>query len=475
VVWRDGEGGPLTILGGGPAGLAVAHYAHRAGVPFALYERTAELGGLCRTFQHGAHRYDAGAHRFHDRDAEVTRDLRLLLGSDLAAVSAPSQIFDRGRFVEFPPSPLGWLFAQGPLEAARVAADLVRARWRPRPERSFEDYATNRYGRRLGKPLLLDYSEKLWGLPAAELAPDVATRRLSGLTLGSLVVELLQPGRKAAHLDGAFLYPRTGYGAIAERIVAGLPAADLHTAHEVTGLTCDGGHVRSVRFAGGRSVAVTGRLVSTLPLTVLVRLLGDTLPATARRAAARLRFRHVRLVFVRLARARCTPNATIYLPDPRLRVSRISEPKNRSAAMAPAHETSLVAEVPCSAGDPINALDDRALADRVVAELGEVGLIDPQEVVEWRHHLLPNAYPVGTLDSADSVRTIRDALGALVNVDLLGRGGRFWYSHLHDQLRLAKDYVRSLAGRTTRGAPASEHVATHREIGEEAVVGAATP
>ena len=30
----------------------------------------------------------------------------------------------------------------------------------------------------------------------------------------------------------------------------------------------------------------------------------------------------------------------------------------------------------------------------------------------------------------------------------LGRGGRFFYSHLHDQLRGAKDYVRSLsAGR----------------------------
>ena len=475
MVWRDGGGGPLTILGGGPAGLAVAHYAHRAGVPFTLYERTADLGGLCRTLQHGAHRYDAGAHRFHDRDPEITLDVRLLLGFELAAVSAPSKIFDRGRFIDFPPSPLGWLFSHGLAEAARVASELVRARWRPRPERSFEDYATNRFGRRLGKPLLLDYSEKLWGLSAAELAPDIATRRLSGLTFGSLVVELLRPGRKAAHLDGAFLYPRTGYGAIAERIVAGLPAADLHTGREVTGLTCDGGRVRSVDFAGGRSVAVTGRLVSTLPLTVLVRLLGDTLPVTARRAAARLRFRHVRVVFLRLARPRCTPNATIYLPDPRLCVSRISEPKNRSAAMAPADETSLVAEVPCSSGDPISVLDDRALADRVVAELGEVGLIDPQEVVEWRHHLLPNAYPVCAIDSADSVRTIRGALGTISNLDPLGRGGLFWYSHLHDQLRLAKDYVRSLPGRAARRAPASEHVATHREVGEHAVVGAATP
>ena len=59
----------------------------------------------------------------------------------------------------------------------------------------------------------------------------------------------------------------------------------------------------------------------------------------------RLRFRHVRIVFLRLGVPRHSRNATIYLPDPRLAVSRISEPKNRSAAMAPAHETGLVAEV----------------------------------------------------------------------------------------------------------------------------------
>ena len=475
VVWRDDEGEPLTILGGGPAGLAVAHYAHRAGLRFALYERRPEPGGLCRTFRHGAHRYDAGAHRFHDRDPEITRDVRLLLGAELASVSAPSQIFHRGRFVDFPPSPLGWVLSQGPAEAVRVAADLLRARWRPRPERSFEDFATNRYGRRLGKPLLLDYSEKLWGLPAAELAPDVATRRLSGLTLASLLGELFRGGRRTVHLDGDFLYPRTGYGAIVERMVAGLPAAHLHTAREITGLGCDGGRVRRLELAGGASVPIAGRVVSTLPLTVLVQFLGDALPSAARRAAAQLRFRHVRIVFLRLARRRCSPNATIYLPDPRLCISRISEPKNRSAAMAPEDETSLVAEVPCSSGDAIAALDDGALARRVVSELVEVGLVESTQLIEWRHHLLPNAYPVVALGAADAVRTICDALRAIGNLDLVGRSGLFWYSHLHDQLRLAKDYVGSFRERPARDAPAAKHVAAHREVGEEAEVGAPAP
>lgn len=452
----------LTILGGGPAGLAVALYAHRAGVPFVLLERARELGGLCRTLRCGPHRYDCGAHRFHDRDADVTADVRALLGDALLSIDAPSEICDRGRFLAFPPRPVNWLRAEGVLGATRVAAELVYRRWRPRPERSFEDLALNRYGRRLGRRLLLDYSEKLWGLPASELAPDVATRRLSGLAFRSLLRDVLRPGRPVAHLDGAFLYPRGGYGAIAERIVDALPPDRLRTEHEVTGIDVERGRVRAIRFAGRPAVDVTGRVVSTLPLTILVRLLGDALPEATHRAAARLRFRHLRLVFLRLGVPRCSRNATIYLPDPRLCVSRVSEPKNRSAAMAPADETALVAEVPCFPGDPIHALDAATLADRVVDELAGVGLIARGAVREWRHHLLPNAYPVYALDYIDSVRRIARDLAAIANLDLLGRGGLFWYSHLHDQLRLAKDYVRSLedAPRESDVRSMSQHILT---------------
>jgi len=454
----DGE---LTILGGGPAGLALAFYAQRAGLPFALYERAAEPGGLCRTFRWDGHAYDAGAHRFHDSDAGVTADVQTLLGDALATVEAPSQILAGGRFIDFPPTPINWLLGQGVAEAGRVALDLWRARRHPRPERTFEDHALNRYGRRLGKPLLLDYSEKLWGLPAAQLAPEVATRRLSGLSLGALVVELLRPNRKRAHLDGSFLYPRDGYGAIAAAMTATLPPARLHLRHEITGLVCVRRRVRAIVLADGTERAVAGRLVSTLPLSLLVRFLGNALPPEVHRATARLRFRHVRIVYLRLGTSHVSRNATVYLPDPALCVSRVSEPKNRSAAMAPAGETGLVAEVPCSTGDPLHTLSDEALAARVVDELSASGLIRRDVVRGWRHHLLANAYPVYGLDWSATVEYVRAAVATIENVGLLGRGGLFWYSHLHDQMRLAKDWVAS--------ATAAQQVAAHAQIGGDAV------
>jgi len=435
----------LAILGGGPAGLGVAFYAHRAGLPFVLLEGSSELGGMCRTLRCGQHLYDSGAHRFHDRDPEITRDLVELMGDDLVRVNAPSAIWDRGRFIDFPPTPLNVMFAYGPREAGRIGLDLLRSGLgRRHAALSFEDFAVRRFGRTLARRILLNYSEKLWGLPSDQLSPDIATRRLQGMTLRSLLYELVFPGGKTEHVDGSFLYPRRGYGQIADALVRTLPSESIRTGFAVASVECDNGVLRRIHFAGGQTLEVRDRVVSTLPLSFLVKLLGDALPDPARAAASRLRFRHVRLLFLRLKSARMSGHASIYIPDPAFCISRIYEPRNRSAAMAPEGETSVVVEAPCFMGDAIERLSADAFTEKVVGELTALFLLNPREVIESRQHFIANAYPVYTNDYARDVGLIRKALAGIVNLETLGRAGRFVYSHLHDQLRFGKDYVRTL-------------------------------
>jgi protoporphyrinogen oxidase len=434
----------LIVLGGGTAGLGVGFYAHRAGKRFTLYERSDELGGMCRTLRRGGHRFDTGAHRFHDRDAEVTKDLRALLGEDLRPIRAPSQVWTRGRFVDFPPTPLNAAASYGLRGAARIGLELLKAKWRPRAGDSFEDFAHNRFGPTLARSLLLNYSEKLWGLPASQLSPDVATRRLHGMTLRSLFMEMVLPKRKTAHIDGKFLYPRLGYGEIADRLAAALPREALKTGREVSGFELKNGRIARVLFTNAPAADVKGRVVSTLPVTALVKLLGDAVPISAREAAARLRFRRIRLIFLRLDQARVSPNASIYVPESRYCVSRVYEPKNRSAEMAPERETALVAEIPCFPGDALDALSEADLAARVVDELVEIGLIRRERVLESAHAALPSAYPVYALGYQAELRRVMAALSGISNLDTLGRAGAFCYGHLHDQLRFGKDYVAAL-------------------------------
>jgi protoporphyrinogen oxidase len=202
-------------------------------------------------------------------------------------------------------------------------------------------------------------------------------------------------------------------------------------------------------------------VVATLPLPLLAGMLGDSLPDDARAAAARLRFRHVRLLFLRLGVPRLSRYASIYVPNPDFCVSRLYEPRNRSAAMAPAGETSLVVEAPCFGGDAVARLTADEFRDRVVSELASLRLLDPRTVLETREHFVPNAYPVYAHGYERDVAIVQRAVDRVSNLDTLGRAGRFVYSHLHDQLRYAKDYVGARAGEgdAYRGAHLEAHSA----------------
>ena len=87
----------ISILAGGPAGLSVGYYARKHNLPFTIYEASDRVGGNCITHRQGDFLFDSGAHRLHDKDEEVTREIQQLLGDELHRVSAPSQIFFSGK------------------------------------------------------------------------------------------------------------------------------------------------------------------------------------------------------------------------------------------------------------------------------------------------------------------------------------------------------------------------------------------
>ena len=95
-------GDVIHILGGGPAGLSTGYYAQKSGLDFTIYEAGSEPGGNCRTLRSGDFLFDTGAHRVHDKDAELTDEIRNMLGDDLFEVSAPSEIYSEGNFFRFP-------------------------------------------------------------------------------------------------------------------------------------------------------------------------------------------------------------------------------------------------------------------------------------------------------------------------------------------------------------------------------------
>ena len=171
----------IAILGGGPAGLSAGYFARKRGLPFEIFEARDAVGGNAVTFEHRGFLIDSGAHCLRDRDAETTAEIRDLLGDDLVEIALPSQIHHRGKLIDIPLSPLGVLTKLGLAATGSAVRAFVRARLRREGgERSFRAAAVRGCGEVIATRFLLNYSEKLWGLPPERLSPVVSGERSAG-------------------------------------------------------------------------------------------------------------------------------------------------------------------------------------------------------------------------------------------------------------------------------------------------------
>ena len=437
-----------VILGGGVAGLAAALAAARRGIDHELHEASPRLGGNAVTLRRGGFRFDSGAHRFHDRDPRVTTTLIELLGDELAEVSAPGRIHFQGRMVDFPLAPAD-LLAKLPwsrLWRAVRDAMLSRVTMRPGVDASFEDRAVRAYGRTLAEMFLLDYSEKLWGVPCTRLAPAAMGGRLNGLGLREFLFGRGARAASARHLEGRFLYPRLGIGQIADAMAAACDPTRLRTSSPASEIRWRGRRVETV-VAGGVPLDVD-ELIATLPVTVLVRLLRPSAPREVLDAIQRIRFRDVTVVALFLDRPPWSEYACTYFPEAAFPFTRVHEPSSRSTSMSPPGMTSLVAELPCDSDE--TGGDEESIVAGVVRSLRDIGWVADGELCGAAVHRMRHAYPVLDVDAGDSVERCREWLDRFDNLRLVGRAARFSYVHIHDLIADGFDAVDAIARTPSR-------------------------
>ncbi|HVZ22014.1 MAG TPA: hypothetical protein VG871_13160, partial [Vicinamibacterales bacterium] len=139
------------------------------------------------------------------------------------------------------------------------------------------------------------------------------------------------------------------------------------------------------------------------------------------------------------------PNATIYCPDAAVPFTRITEPRNRSAFMAPSGKTSLSIEIPCWFTDSAWKADDATLMAQCLDGVSAMGLIDRAACLGGVVHRLPHAYPVLETGSTGQIATVQRHLASFSNLHMAGRTGRFAYVHVHDLMRAGRELAARLA------------------------------
>ena len=262
-----------------------------------------------------------------------------------------------------------------PSLSVRLAYDIATSPFRSPDADTFDAIVRASLGRTMAERFYAPYVEKLFGVPATELAGELARRRVGAGSAAALVRRVVRPNPDR----GIFFYPRRGYGQISEALAAAATdaGAEIRTATEVTALRAPGDRVE-VDTGDGTTITAASAW-STLPLALLSRLAGA--PGPVRDAGNHLETRAMVLVYLALPLAQWTPYDAHYFPERDVLVSRVSEPKNyRDSAEDPHDLTVLCAEIPCALGDDRWSATPDALAGEVRDALTRSDLPTPAPI-----------------------------------------------------------------------------------------------
>src|SRR5215467_10177527 len=204
----------VVIIGAGPAGLTAAYELAKLNLDPIVLEKGDKVGGLARTESYNGFYFDMGGHRFFTKVQEVKKIWHEVLGQDFLRRPRLSRIYYNQKFFHYPLKPLNALTGLGLWESLLIAFSYLRWRIAPyRHEESFEQWVTNRFGKRLFEIFFKTYTEKVWGISCSELKAEWAAQRIKDLSLKTALLNtIVKPRKTIKTLIEEFEYPRLGPG-----------------------------------------------------------------------------------------------------------------------------------------------------------------------------------------------------------------------------------------------------------------------
>jgi len=467
-----------VIAGAGPTGLSAAYHAPEA----LLLEANDRVGGWCRSIEDKGFTFDFAGHIMFSNDPYVHALYEKLLGDNVHWQDREAWIYSKGVHTRYPFQ--GALYGLPPEVVKECLVGVIEARFgalRPaagggekaavkpngkingerregacragdvkdccgdgilestarliqakppkenghdgasRPFAHFEEFIYKVWGSGIAKHFALPYNRKLWAVDLKEMETSWLGGRVPLPDLEEMIEGALKPVPKPMGPNARFGYPlRGGFQALMNGFLPYVGARLRLNARIVR--VAPKRH--AVTLADG-SVIEYGRLISTLPLPVLVRAMGEEAPAAVREAAARLRYVSVRCVNLGIGRERLTEKHWIYYPEDTV-FHRIFVQGNASPYCNPPGGFGLTCEISYSPNKPLPC-EGAALIERCIRDCRRVGLFTPEDPVWAAHQVdLPHAYVIYDHARAANVKRIRDWLLAH-DIVLAGRYSEWEY------------------------------------------------
>ncbi len=473
------------VIGAGPTGLSAAYHI---GAPSLLLEQHDRVGGWCRSIEEGGFTFDYAGHIMFSNDPYVHELYEMLVGDNVHWQMREAWIYSKDTYTRYPfqgslyglppeviqecivgaiearygsiaPAPsangngngkaahangngnahhangkshhgakcncdsgvVDDCCADGVLEATAPLGHPTPAQSASSEPKNFEEFIYKVWGAGIAKHFAVPYNKKLWTVPLSEMETSWLGGRVPLPDLGEMISGALHPTPPPMGPNARFGYVlKGGFQALMDGFLPHLKGnLRLNTRVDRISLAD-----RRVWLADGTCLPYR-YLVSTMPLPVFVRLLGEEAPPGIVEASAGLKHVSVRCVNLGVGRANVTDKHWIYYPEDSV-FHRIFVQGNASPHCNPPGGFGLTCEISYSEHKPLPC-DGDALIRRCIEDCRKVGIIREDDPIWVANQCdLPYAYVVYDHARERNVSTIRSWL-TQHDVVLAGRYSEWAY------------------------------------------------
>lgn len=437
----------FIIVGAGLSGLSCGAALAMMGHDAVIIEKETEEGGLARSFRIDGYTFDYGPHYLFG--TKVLPLLKEVLCPELELMDvnrSKERMYFKGKYFKFPFEPKNLLLNMEPMEIPGVLFDLCMksfgTRLRQPPAKNVEDWVIQSVGRRIYDYTSLGgYIEKLYGVNPREISEDWGIQKLKFLAKLQNASPLQLAGRalrEEKRLAGQVVsYPSSGVDRLALHIGKRFiqKRGKIYFGSDALAIEKKGDTICLVFRKNRRQELLEGDfLISTIPMTNLLRMLNPPPPENIAQLTNSLRYRTVLLLFLCIEKERLTDHECIYFTEDNFAFRRVTEFKHLSPSMAPDGKTSLCVEITCFEDDRILRQDAESIFGTVVRQLEKGSFLKGEDIEKYHVLRIPYAYPVYEIGYRVVLKKILEWLSTCHNIISVGRQGLFFYNTMSNSI-----------------------------------------
>jgi protoporphyrinogen oxidase len=415
----------IIVIGGGLAGLSAAWHLQQEGVQVCLFEKEAEVGGLCRSRKTAGFTFDHGGHFLHFRQGSTLDLVRSLLNEDLVRHRKNAWIYSCGRYTPYPFQ--ANLYGLPASVVKECLAGFVGASGNKRAGRdvNFLEWIDRKFGAGIAKHFMVPYNTKFWTVPPQRMTCAWLDDFIPLPSLERVIAGAGKENREPLGYNASFWYPKQGgIGQLAESL--GRRVRNVFTGCAITRIDPK---KKEITTSGGERERYD-YLISTIPLPEVPNLVRG-LPKAVTANIKKLRWNSIFNLNLGIDKPLDHARHWVYFPEGDPIFFRTGFYSNISPALAPAGQGSLYVEVAYSDKKPINK---RNIVGRIEKGLKKTGILTSDTRVFCRDsNDIKYAYPIYDKNYAQAREGI---IKYLAGNDILacGRYGSWRYSSMEDAI-----------------------------------------